>query len=95
MATRSLINRREPVKWPQFRLRTLMFAVALLAVLFAVMGLIGPTASAGLVMILVLAGLHVIGNALGTSLRDTANQHVANDPPANRAAARENADSGR
>ncbi len=55
---------------PQFRLRTLFLLIAVLAVLFAVMGTIGPIASAALLLFLCMAGLHVAGNALGTTLRD-------------------------
>jgi hypothetical protein len=45
-----------------------------LAILFAICGAIGPLASCGLSVVLVLVGLHVAGNALGTSLRDEASQ---------------------
>ncbi len=55
---------------PQFRLRTLFLLIAVLAVLFAVMGTIGPIASAALLLFLCMVGLHVAGNALGTTLRD-------------------------
>jgi hypothetical protein len=82
MASGPLIDDGRPLKVPQFHLRTLLAVIAILAVLFSVMGTIGPMASAGLLLILTVVGLHVAGNALGTSLRDGAPQRVA-DCPAN------------
>jgi hypothetical protein len=61
---------------PQFRLRTLFLLMGFLAVLFAIMGFIGPMASAALLFFLALVGLHVAGNALGTSLRDRVSDQV-------------------
>jgi hypothetical protein len=54
----------------QFNLRTLLLVVALLAIVFAIarLGGWGAVAAAGTFGALVLA--HVIGNALGTRLRD-------------------------
>ncbi len=82
MATGPFFNERRDLRLPQFRLRTLMWFVALLAVLFAVMGVIGPLASTGLLMFLVLIGLHVAGNAVGTTLRDSAPRRSVDPAPA-------------
>jgi hypothetical protein len=57
-------------KPPQFSLRTLFALVSALGVLLAVFEAIGLLASLGLLLFLILVGLHVIGNALGTTLRD-------------------------
>jgi hypothetical protein len=75
-----------PLKLPQFGLRTMFLVVAILGVLFAVMGLIGPLASAGLLLVLAVVGLHVAGNVVGTTLRDNAPTLPTNDrrPPVTR-----------
>ncbi len=54
----------------QFRLRTLFIIVTLFGVLFGVMHVLGPIASVVLLMLLAIVGLHMAGNALGTSRRD-------------------------
>ncbi|HEY2880828.1 MAG TPA: hypothetical protein VGJ15_00290 [Pirellulales bacterium] len=64
------------LKLPQFTLRTMFLVIAALGVLFAVMTVIGPWASVGLLFALAMVGLHVAGNAIGTTLRD-------NNSPAN------------
>lgn len=58
------------LKPPQFSLRTLLIIVTLLGGLFAVMATIGVMWSAILGLFLILAAAHVVGNALGTTLRD-------------------------
>jgi hypothetical protein len=55
---------------PQFRLRTLFIVVTLFGMLFGVMHTLGPVASVVVVMVLLTVGLHMAGNALGTSRRD-------------------------
>ena len=72
MAPESAGDTLELQKVPQYRLRSLFLMIAVLAVLFAVMGSIGPIASAALLLFLTMAGLHVAGNALGTTLRNEA-----------------------
>ena len=70
----------DPAEWeraPQFRLRTLFFVTAFFAVLFAVMGAVGPVWSVALLLLMTLLGLHVAGNALGTTLRDRASDRLA------------------
>jgi hypothetical protein len=84
MASGPLIDDGRPLKVPQFCLRTLLAVIGILAVLFSVMGTIGPMASAGLLLILTVVGLHVVGNALGTSLREGAPQRTADRPAMDR-----------
>ena len=55
---------------PQFGLRTMFIALTLLSGLFAVSVVVGPAWSGMLAFILLFALAHVIGNALGTRLRD-------------------------
>jgi hypothetical protein len=70
MSSAPSIEPRDQTVLPQFTLRTMFAAVALICVLLALEGLLGPIASAVLVSGLALVGLHVAGNALGTTLRD-------------------------
>lgn len=72
MSAGPLYESDAPLKLPQFGLRTMFLAVALLGALFALMGLIGPLASAALLLVLALVGLHVAGNVVGTTLRNNA-----------------------
>jgi hypothetical protein len=72
MASGPIIDVRDRSRFPQFGLRAMFTAVAILAVLFAVMGILGPVASVALLFTLVIIGLHVAGNAIGTTLRETA-----------------------
>jgi MFS family permease len=72
MPHRSIDESPAPLKLPQFGLRTMFFVVALLGLLFALMGLIGPLASAALLLVLAVIGLHVAGNVVGTTLRNNA-----------------------
>ena len=77
MATGLLPDPRAGLRLPQFGLRTLFFVVALLGVLFAVMAAIGPAASAALLLGLAIVGLHVVGNRVGTALRDGVDAELA------------------
>ncbi len=61
----------------QFRLRTLLLAVSGCCLLFATMRSVGPTGSVALLFGLALVLLHVLGNGLGTSLRDQATAEKA------------------
>lgn len=63
---------QSPPKRPQFTLRSMFLATAILAVVFSVMGYIGPVASAALLLAAAVIGLHVAGNSIGTTLRDSA-----------------------
>ncbi len=95
MAIAPLKHSDHEFRFPQFGLRTLLVVVALAAVLFSVMGWIGPVPSAGLLLGLVIVGLHVVGNAVGTSLRDRAPSRppaksIGRDPPSELAAPRDN-----
>lgn len=56
----------------QFRLRTVMLSVTLCGAGFALMNAVGPVWSAICFFTLLLIALHVVGNALGTRLREEA-----------------------
>lgn len=58
------------LKPPQFRLRTMLIVVALLCVLLTVMVAMGMFWAMGLLLFLMLIAAHVVGNSLGTQLRD-------------------------
>lgn len=60
---------------PQFGLRAMFIAITLLSGLFALSLVIGPTWSGMLVFIIVFALAHVVGNALGTRLRNIKTPH--------------------
>jgi hypothetical protein len=55
---------------PQFRLRTLFFVVTLFGVLFGLLHALGPIAFTVFLMVAATIGLHMAGNALGTTRRD-------------------------
>ncbi len=76
MASDPFIDRPISQSLPQFRLRTLFLVVTYLAVVFALMGVIGPIASTALLLLLAMIALHVAGNALGTRLRDETSAQV-------------------
>ena len=65
---------------PRFSLATLLLAMSAVSVLFAVMVVIGPVSSVLLVLLVSLAAAHVIGNAMGTALRDGARDFCAEPP---------------
>jgi hypothetical protein len=71
---------------PRFSLRTLLLVVTGLCCLFAVMAGVGMIWSAVLLLFLSLIAAHVLGNSLGTKLRDQTSQQVeaerAARPPA-------------
>jgi hypothetical protein len=58
----------------QFGLKTLFWVITGLCALFTIMAVVGWMWSAMLVMLLLLIGGHVLGNALGTSLRNEASE---------------------
>jgi hypothetical protein len=58
------------LKPPQFTLRTLLLIVSALAGLLAVMTAIGSLWSLAILLLLALVLAHVLGNAVGTKLRD-------------------------
>jgi hypothetical protein len=58
------------LKPPQFTLRTLLVVMAGLACLFAVMTAVGSLWSLAILLLLALVSAHVVGNAVGTTLRD-------------------------
>ena len=69
MSTPQLSGGQRAIRWPQFGLRTLMLAVTGCCVVFGLMRELGPLVSLGFVFFLLMAALHVAGNAIGTSLR--------------------------
>jgi len=78
MALPTSIDPQSRPKLPQFTLRSMFLATGCLAMVFAVCQAIGPLASCGLMVGLALVGLHVIGNVLGTRLRNEAYRTPAN-----------------
>ena len=58
------------LKPPQFTLRALLVAMTALACLFAVMTAVGSVWSLAILLLLALVSAHVVGNAVGTKLRD-------------------------
>jgi len=61
----------------QFRLRTMLLAVTLCGAACAVMNAIGPVWSVVFCFLILLAAMHVLGNAIGTRLRDDATANAA------------------
>jgi predicted lipid-binding transport protein (Tim44 family) len=61
---------------PRFTLRTLWIVMTALCCLFAVMASLGALWSAMLLLFLCLIAAHVVGNSLGTKLRDHTNQQI-------------------
>jgi hypothetical protein len=70
MSAGPLHNLPRAATGPQFRLRTLFLAVTVFGVLFGLLHALGPIASAVFLMVLATIGLHMVGNALGTTRRD-------------------------
>jgi hypothetical protein len=60
---------------PQFTLRTLLVVMGALACLFAVMTAVGSLWSLAILLLLALVSAHVVGNAVGTQLRDRSTRH--------------------
>jgi len=66
---------REPdatLRPPQFTLRTMMIVTLLVAVLVSVMTAVGTVWALGILFFVLLIAAHVVGNAVGTRLRDRA-----------------------
>jgi hypothetical protein len=64
---------------PRFSLRALLLAVSALCCLFALMAAVGLVWSAAIALLLTLVLAHVLGNSLGTKLRDQTSRQVAAD----------------
>lgn len=62
------------LKPPQFRLRTMLIGVAFICVTLVVMVSIGMFWAMGLLMLILLIAAHIVGNSLGTQLRDHGSQ---------------------
>ena len=65
---------------PQFRLITLLVAFTLLSIIFACYQVLGGPAAFGLALLVAAVAAHMIGNSLGTRLRDL--DAAANQPTA-------------
>ena len=61
---------------PRFSLRTMLMVVSALCCVFALMAAAGVIWSVALLLVIALAGAHVLGNSLGTKLRDEATRQV-------------------
>ncbi len=61
---------------PRFTLRTLWIVITALCCLFAVMASLSALWSAMLLLFLCLIAAHVLGNSLGTKLRDHTNRQI-------------------
>ncbi|MCE9548679.1 MAG: hypothetical protein K8T25_24645, partial [Planctomycetia bacterium] len=69
-----------PKRPPQFRLRTLFWAVTFCSIACAVFVAVGPIWGSMLVLFLALALAHVAGNAIGTRMRDEASRANQRSP---------------
>jgi hypothetical protein len=70
---------RRPLRPPQFTLRTLIWLITLLAVLFSLVNVVHPLMMAGLVLLTLLIAAHVAGNAIGTRLREIGDRPVTKE----------------
>jgi hypothetical protein len=70
---------RRPLPPPQFTLRTLILVVTVLAILFALVNVVHPIVLAGLVLLVLLIAAHVVGNYLGTRLREMGDRPVTKE----------------
>jgi hypothetical protein len=61
----------------QFRLRTMLLTVTLCGAACALMNAVGPVWSVIFCFFILLAAMHVLGNAIGTRLRDDATASAA------------------
>jgi len=73
-------DRRAGLKPPQFNLRTMLLAVAIVSVLIALMTSVGPLAAFGILLLVLSIIAHVAGNALGTRLRENGNRPLEAEP---------------
>jgi hypothetical protein len=72
------------LKPPQFRLSSMLIGVALICVLLVVMVSIGMFWAMGLLMLILLIVAHVVGNSLGTQLRDHGSRLTKDEENPNR-----------
>jgi hypothetical protein len=61
---------------PRFSLRAMLIAVSALCCMFAVMAAAGVVWSMAILLLITLVGAHVLGNSLGTKLRDEATREA-------------------
>lgn len=71
---------------PQFGMATLLWAMAVLCVVFAVLGAAGPVAALVVVFFCIAVFAHVAGNALGTKLKENGSRRAAKPTPRDRSA---------
>lgn len=69
-----LDDQRPGLKPPRFGLAALFVAVAVLGLMFAVIHYVGMLGSAIAILFLLCVAAHVVGNAIGTRLRDIGSQ---------------------
>jgi len=72
-------DRRAGLPPPQFRLATLLWGVALLAVLSAMVSYFGAHSALILILFALAVAAHVAGNALGTQLRSNGDRPLSLD----------------
>ena len=70
---------RRPLRPPQFTLRTLIWIITLLAAMFSLVNVVHPVVMAGLLLLMLLIAAHVVGNVLGTRLRDIGDRPVTKE----------------
>ena len=71
MPTNEVLDDHRPgLEPPRFRLGSLMWALVVLGVIFALIGYLGSQATLGIVLLVLAVAAHVAGNALGTQLRN-------------------------
>jgi hypothetical protein len=66
-----------PLPPPRFSLRTLLLAVTGIGIFFGLFWWLSPLAIAGMVLVALVVAAHVLGNAIGTKLRDGAPRRQA------------------
>jgi hypothetical protein len=71
----------QPSRPPQFGLRTMFLGVTLLSAAFALFTAVGAAISAALLMLGSLLAAHVVGNAIGTRLREQESLPPSESPP--------------
>ena len=78
------MNHHSRLRPPRFGLKTLLWLVTALAICFASIGYLGSHATALLILFALAVLAHVVGNAMGTQLRDLGSQRAVDraDPTA-------------
>jgi len=79
MAQNSSDDRRPGLCPPRFRLSTLLWLIAFLGAVFAMMGMVGPYGVFALTLLVLSVFAHVAGNAIGTSLIENGDRPLSSD----------------